>query len=586
MNRQQRRARDKAARPPVCPPAPPEGDAVFAQALQLHQAGRLTEAEGLYRRVLDAAPDHAGALHYLGVVAFQAGHLEPAVALIGRSLAVAPDQPDALGNLGTALHGLGRLEEAEAALARAVEIQPAYAQGWYNLGAVRRAAGRLEPAAAAFRRAVDLRPDHADALNNLGGVLQVMERPEEAEPYLEQALALRPGDADTLSNLAAVREALGRPDEAIDTYRQLLAARPDAAEIHYNLANALRAVGARAGAEAGFRRAVELAPDHAGARWNLGLLRLERAGPDAEAWEQYGWRLKSPDIQASRRMALPEWQGEDLAGKRALVWREQGLGDELMFASLYPDLIRRAGHVVIECDRRLVPLFARSFPGAAVRAETGDPAPMDLGTDCHIPAGSLPRWLRPGLAAFPDAPGFLVPDASRADRWRRELAALGAGPKVGLAWRSGLTTRRRAPAYTRLDQWAPVLTVPGLVLVPLQYDRCALALTDAEARFGVTLHRWPGLDLKDDLEETAALIAALDLVISAPTAVAELAGALGVPTWRLAPGGDWSALGTAARPWFPAQRPFQPRPGEGMAGVLARLGAELASLGDGAPLLP
>lgn len=583
MNRQQRRAREKNR--PVAPGPGP--DAALAQALRLHQAGRLVEAEGLYRQILDADPEHPGALHLLGVLAHQTGHHAAAAELIGHAVARAPRDAEAHVNLGTVLHALGRLDEAEAVFRRAADLRPDYPQAHYNLGATSRAQGRLEEAAGAFRRAIDLKPDHVDAIANLGAVLQALEKPEAAVTWLERALQLCPGHPDILSNLAATWESLGRPHEAVGIYRQRLAAHPDHADSHYNLANALRALGETAGAEAHFRRALELDPGHPSARWNLGLLALERRGPSAEAWAAHAARLSAPAIQKSRRPPLPRWRGESLAARRLLVWREQGLGDELMFAALYPELVERAaaegGHVVIECDPRLVSLFARSFPQATVRPETADAAGHETrspDTDLHAAAGSLPRRLRPGLADFlqpqPAGKGWLVPDPERVARWRERLDALGPHPKVGIGWRSGLTTRRRAGSYTRLDGWEPILTVPGLAFVNLQYDRAEPALARAERRFGVTIHRWPDLDLRNDLEEAAALTAALDLVISAPTSVGELAGALGVPVWRFSPVGDWSTLGTGVRPWYPTLRLYQTRPGEGLDATLARIGADLA----------
>ncbi|HYD69442.1 CHAT domain-containing protein [Azospirillum sp.] len=503
------------------------------------QEGRPAEAEALLRRLASQRPRDGDVLHLLGLAVLHQGRGAEAADLLRRAAGRHPDDAVVHSHLGVALKAAGRLDERITAYRTAVRLDPAQVRAWANLGAAL------------------LEADNADG----------------AEEALAHALALAPDDAEALAGMGDALRRLGRPDAALACLTRALAARPGFAEAAVTLGLLLEAEGCRPEADTAFARALASDPGHALAHWNRGLLRLG-GGDLAEGWAGYGWRFSTPALHRPRPFAEPEWRGEDVSGRRVLVWREQGLGDELMFASLYPDLIRHAGQVVIECDRRLVPLFTRSFPGAAVVAAGGPLPPVD----CHIPAGSLPRWLRPGLAAFPASPGFLVPDASRVGRWRRELAALGAAPKVGLAWRSGLATRSRAAAYAPLDLWAPMLTVPGLTFVPLQYDRCAAACAAAERRFGIRLPRWPDLDLKDDLEEVAALMAALDLVVAAPTAVGELAAAVGVPTWRLAPGGDWSALGTAARPWFPAQRLFQPRPGEGLANVLARVGAELAAL--------
>ena len=175
------------------------------------------------------------------------------------------------------------------------------------------------------------------------------------------------------------------------------------------------------------------------------------------------------------------------------------------------------GDVVIECDQRLVSLFQRSFPDAEVRAQSLDSLLRETmhDFDYAIPAGSLPQWFRPALDAFPDRSSFVVADPERVDAWRARLAEIGPGPYAGMSWRSRLNTAERRLEYTRLDEWGPILSVPGVTWVNLQYDDCERELAAAERTFGVTLHRWEWLDLMNDFEEMAALTTALDLVVAA-----------------------------------------------------------------------
>ncbi|HYD66562.1 tetratricopeptide repeat protein [Azospirillum sp.] len=548
-------------------------DALLDRALSLHHAGRLDEAAALYRQALGVEPGLAGYL--LGRALEDLGRLEEARRAYRQSLAAAPGNADALNDLGALLHRMGRPEGAEKRLREALAVAPDRADVRHNLAVVLTDRGAHDQALEHARRAVALAPDFADAHHTLGNILLALDRPEAAEAALRRALELAPGAASVLASLGAVLERLGRADSALACLERAAEA-SDSAEAWSNLGKVWQGQGRADRALAAFDRALAASPELALARLNRGLLHLER-GDLARGWADYAARFAAQRDHRGRRFAAPEWRGEELSGKRILVWREQGVGDELMFASCYPDLIRHAetegGRTVIECDRRLVPLFARSFPAAEVRAESGAPGDMDF----HVPAGSLPALLRPSPAAF-GAGGWLVPDSARVAAWRGRLAEGGPEPTVGIAWRSRLTTGERGGAYARLDAWGPLLSVPGVRFVNLQYDRCDAVLEAAERRFGIAIARWPDLDLMNDLENAAALTAALDLVISAPTAVAEMAGALGVPTWRLMPGDDWTRLGTAARPWYPAQRPFQPRPGEGLASVLERLGAALSGV--------
>jgi hypothetical protein len=304
--------------------------------------------------------------------------------------------------------------------------------------------------------------------------------------------------------------------------------------------------------------ALALEPTHVNALWNRSLCLLA-LGRMAEGWAEYEWRWKT-GAQTPRPCEPPRWDGSDPAGKTILVWMEQGLGDHVVFSSMLPDLLRAGAHSIVECEPRLVTLFKRSFPGAEVvpQAQPPHPRTRQPGIDFQIPAASLARWLRPSLESFPQRRGYLVPDPARAARWRERIGALGPGLKVGICWRSSRNKDARSLDSTQLNQWGPILTVPGVNFVNLQYDRCDEDLREAERLFGTHIHVWDDMDLKDDQEGVAAMIPALDLVVSAFTAVAQMAGAVGAPAWVLSHRGvqGWWGLGTDYCPWHPSVRFF------------------------------
>lgn len=641
-----------------------------AEAVRLHENGRLDEADALYAAILETAPRHADALHLRGLVACQTGRFDDAVGLIGLAVEAGGGRnADHQANFAYALHAAGRATDAEAAARRALRLNPALAEAANTLGNALSAQRRWEEAVRAYREALRRRPGYPEAEGNLGVALHALGRETEAEPHLRRALAgnpslaeaelalgavllasgmkaeampllraavrrrpahapawaalarvggagaircwtramaLEPGDAagwnaaglafqnqdriadatacfaravaldpamaEALTNLGSLRRIEGRPEDAVSLQRAALKHRPGDAGARTNLALALQDIGRPAEAEAEFGRALGNDPAQALARFNRGILRLGH-GRMEEGWTDYAARFDSPQLFAPRRIALPTWDGGDLSGRSILVWREQGLGDELMFSSCYPDLIARAGGVILECDRRLVPLFTRSFPGTIVRAPTVDPQDADV----HAPAGTLPRHLRGTIAAFPHRTGWLLPDPDRARDFGRRLTALGPGLKVGIAWTSRRVDATRRAAYTRLDDWAPVFALAGIHLVSLQYDGRDTEIAAAERNHGIRIHRFPDLDLMNDLDGAAALTSTLDLVIGVASSVGEMAGALGVPAWRLG-GRDWTQLGTGARPWYTAQRVFHPPVGTGTAGAVERAAACLKSL--------
>ncbi|WP_035693502.1 tetratricopeptide repeat protein [Azospirillum halopraeferens] len=571
-------------------------------ARALHALGAAAEAAEAYGAALAIDPADPESRGARGVLLLTLGRAAEAEAALAGAAAQAADWAGLHANRALALHALGRHADAAAALRRALALDPALAEAWNTLASLRPG----EDAAAAARcagRALCVRPAYAEAYGNLGLALAAQGRAEAAVECHRAAVRLRDdpaalanlalaleaagqGDAAGLAwwrllladpgapagwaGLADLRQRQGRGEAAVRAWRRALVLAPQRAEWHYNHANALHALGRPDAADAAYRRAAEADPALALARFNRGYAALAR-GDAVAGWTGLEARFAAGRAHPDRRFRRPAWDGGDLAGRTVLVWREQGVGDELMYASCYPDLIARAGRVIVECDPRLVPLFARSFPRATVRAATDDPDDMDV----HVPAASLPLHHRRTLAAFPPRAGWLRADPAAVAAWRDRPLAAGPGLRVGLCWRSRFRDARRSAGYTGLAAWAPLFAVPGVHPVILQYDDCAAEVAEAEARFGVRLHRPAGLDLLNDLDGAAALTASLDLVVSAGTSVAEMAGALGVPVWRIGAAGEWTALGTAVRPWYPSMRLFAPRPGESMDDLPGRIAAAL-----------
>lgn len=428
-----------------------------------------------------------------------------------------------------------------------------------NAGSAALARDDRAAAASAAAAALALAPAMAEALTLAGAARR-------APVWQRRALAVVPGHPTALVNLGRALAADSDWGQALATLRRACAAAPDRAAAYANLCHVLRFRGAAAAARRAADRALTLDAGLRAARANRALLRLA-AGDLPGGWDDYGARLRA-------ETPLPPL--EALAGRAVEATAEQGLGDEVLFATCLPDLLRLAGRVRLVCDRRLVGLFARSFPTLEVRPH-GTPAPGPA--EIALPAGDLPRLFRRRLADFPagSAP-LLVADPARTDRWRRVLAAAGAGLKVGVAWSSGLDAAERRACRTSLADWAPLAALAGVALVNMQYGAVEAEIAAAEQGWGRPVLRWPGLNLWDDMEETAALCAALDVVVAIPTAACELAAAVGTPTLRLTPPGDWTTMGTAARPWFPNQKVVSPPPGGGLAQAVGAAALYLRSI--------
>ena len=569
-------------------------------AFEAHGAGRLDEAERGYRAVLSAEPRHADAWHLLGVIGQQRGQAAAAVEHIRRAIALGGPQGVYLGNLGVAYEDLGRSAEAVAVLEQAVAVEPTSFSAQFALGNSLRSLKRLEEAVASYERALALEPENASAHNNLGNALQDLGRMAAAATCYRRTVALQPGYGRAHYNLGVLLKDKGQLADAADCFRRALAIVPDLVEAHVNLGvvlhdqghledairhartairlnpkdaaafnnlgTALRDAGHFDEAMESYATALALRPTLAEARHNAGLALLMR-GDYGGGWTAYEWRWRCEGTQEGwRNFPYPQWQGEDAAGGAVVVWGEQGVGDKILYAGMIPDLLARGFGVVMETDQRLVALFERSFPGLKAVAKQNPPDAATGRADIrwHSPLASLGRWLRPDAASFPQRTSYLVADEARRAHYRALLddAGTGAaqGPVVGISWISR-NPKIGVHKTLGLAQWAPILQIPGVRFVDLQYGDTAAERAAVEAELGVRIAHIPDLDLREDIDGVAALIAACDLVISVSTTTVHLAAGLGRPTWILVPaaaGNLWYWMrGSDHTPWYPTATIFR-----------------------------
>ncbi len=454
---------------------------------------------------------------------------------------------------GLAAQRAGEAERAIAAYRTAVAAAPTLAPAHFNLGQLLRQRGEVAAAAVAFDAAVRLRPDAPDAWINLGVCREQLGDLDTAAACYHEASRLAPHDATAHFNAGNVLRKQGNLTAAVSAFEAAASRMPDAADVWLNLGNARREAGRFAEALAAFDRADALKPAQPEVEWNRALTELA-SGRLHDGWRHYDSRWARLGRPRDRGLPWNEWRGEPVQGTRILVWPEQGLGDEMLFATCVPDLVALGAEVTLALDPRLVDLYSRAWPDVVV---VPDGAWGSGSFDWQIPLGGLPRYLRPSRTDFRPQWSQLVPARAQLVAWGDRLKPLGPGLRVGINWRSGLRGTDRRRYYAALQDWRPIFEVPGVELVNLQYDDCREELETMEHATGRRVHRWPAVDLKQDLESVAALAWHLDLVIAAPTAVTSLAGAVGTETWQVDPGNDWTVFGEERSPWFPAVRLFR-----------------------------
>jgi tetratricopeptide (TPR) repeat protein len=534
------------------------------EAVGLYRQGRLADAEKICTRVLRARPDWFDALHLLGVIKLQGGKAGAACAHFEQALKLDPASAPAMSNLGMALAALNRDQEALAILDKAVALMPGSIEAISNRGNVLMKLNRAAEALAAFDGALALAPGFPGARANRGNALAALGRFEEALAQYDAVLAVLPTHAETYLNRGSALTALSRAAEAITAFDRAIALRPDYVRAHIGRGSARQALNQQHEALADFERAIALDKSSADAHHNASLARLT-LGDYRRGFEQYEWRWQRSGMPARRRnFGRPLWLGEyPLARKRILVAAEQGLGDCIQFARYVPMLADAGATVVLEAPPPLLSLLA-GLDGAAEVVARGDPLPA---FDVYCPAGSLPRALRTEMSTIPAAIPYLQANEARIATWRDRIERL-PKPRIAVVWSGSPDHANDRNRSMQLRQMVPLFALAA-GFVSVQRD-----LRPADAQ---ELARQPSLthvgDALADFDDTAAVLALVDLVITVDTSVAHLAGALGRPTFVLVPFcPDWRwMLARADSPWYPTARLFrQPAVGD-WESVIARV---------------
>jgi len=510
--------------------------------VNLYNDGQLKHALEQANILLQEFPSSIFLYNISGAVYKGLGQLDSSIEAYKKAIAIDPAYAAPYSNMGNVLREQNKLEEAIAAYKKALALNPNFADAYYNMGNALKEQGKLEETIAAYKKALALNPNYFDVYNNMGNVFQDQGKLEEALNAFNKALAYRPNCAEVYYNMGATLVDQGKLEKGIEAYKKALAINPDYADAFNNMGNVFKDQGNLEGAIEAYSKALAINPDYSDCHNNLSFALLN-IGKVKEGLDEYEWRWTSSKLSTRKRQfSQPLWDGQkSLRDKRILLWCEQGVGDTINWSSLLPRVASQAEHCILECQEKLVPLLSRSFPNIEVKPEnrTLDSKRDDF--DFHLPMGSLYRHFISEISQNTKATAFLVPDPVRVNFWRDRLRSLGKGPYVGLSWKSADMSAKRLPNYASTSDLSPVLTLPGVTFINLQYTDFADDLSKIQNELGVTVHNFDDLDHYDDLLDVAALCAALDVTVSTTSAVPFVSAGVGTLTkfasWRQSP---WS----------------------------------------------
>ncbi|BAN22637.1 tetratricopeptide repeat protein [Caballeronia insecticola] len=554
--------------------APLSGDADRLCALgRLHlRQHNPTRAIERLDAALALAPDNADLLNDRAIAALMLADYDGAIDRFRHAIRCTPDNARLHCNLGNAMRDAGRREDALPHFARALELDPRMLDAVLANAELLEQLGRPHDALVAYRDARNIAPDDMRGLLGEGYALNAMKRHVDAEAMFRQAAQREPDNIHAVFGLALTLGSQLRFEDALEVYGRALALVPDNASVHNNVGFMLTCLARYDEADEHLRRTIQLKPDMPDANKVLGMSELRR-GHYRAGWAMYEFRKAGGEAGGYPALDIPEWQGEPLAGKRIVLNREQGAGDQFQFIR-YAGVLRAMGATVdVWATEALAPLLARA--DGIDRAITE--MPRD-GYDYYCPVMSVPHRLAD--EAIPARVPYLSADAALAAIWRERFdRAAGQRRKVGIVWAGNpghhLDRFRSIP----LDRLLPLAELPGLAWFALQKGVATRQLAECADRWPIT-----PLDAQlDSFVATAAAIEALDLVVTVDTSVAHLAGALGKPVWIMLPAqADWRwMIGRVDNPWYPSARLFRQHTLGDWSPVVDELRAALAALGAG-----
>ncbi len=570
---------------------------LLQSAVQYFQRGELAQAAQLLQKILDAQPRNFDALHILGVIRAMEGKRAEAIELFRKALGISKNNNFLHFNLAKALTESGMAQEALQHHRKATQLAPQHAEAWLNLGKCHEDLGKYSEAISAYDHVLSIKPNYAEALNNKGHVLSVIGDESAAietlqnairhDPHLadahynlghiydrkedwEQALAsysaaisLSPSFTGAYVNRGIIFASIGRELDALADYDQALMINPHDASAHNNKGKLLMELGKYQLAKDSFHSALEIDPHHADSHWNLACLDL-KLGDYSAGWQgfEYRWQANvqtSPAFKTIRRL----WSGQR-SENSLLVWGEQGIGDQILYASILPELSNFPQRKMVAVDKRLIPLFDRSMSGFEFlnRSDISD----SLDFDEQLPIGSLPAHFRPSKESFAHAlHPFLKADPQRVESLNRIVRQTG---KLicGVSWHSSRKNLGRHKSIS-LDQLLAPLASERLHFVDLQYGNTADERVALHELHGISVQRLEEIDNFNDIDGLAALIMSCDVVITTSNTTAHLAGALGKTTLLLLPYARgrlwyWSDI-DGRNPWYPSITMFsQPEQGD------------------------
>ena len=530
------------------------------KANTLRSCGDFDLAIEFYKKSLQINPNYVETLNNLGNVLKEQGEIDLAIEHYKKAIEIHPNFAEAFHNLANTFKECGKLSKAIENYQKAIQINHSFSEAYNNLGSALKEQDDIGKAIKCYKKAIELNPNYVEAHSNLGNVFRENGKINDALKHCQKAIELNPNCAEALNNLGNILKDYGNLDEAISYFQKAIGPKPNLAEAYNNLGNAFKEQGKIDLAIEHYEKAIDIKPDYADAHYNKSLALL-LMGMFEDGWVEYEWRFQSKEVSRQigvRHFNKPRWDGSELGGKTILVYAEQGFGDTIQFIRYLAFVKAKGGHVIFVCQKHLVNLL-QGYIGIDLLIEENCDGTIDIDFDVYTSLLSLPLLL--GITSnnisvkFP----YLFPNKELKNTWNKRINSVLF--KVGLVWAGNPLNKNDRNRSCKLTDFATLLKIDGIAFYSLQKDLPSVEIKNLLAEINI-------VNLDDQLHnfaDTAAVLSNLDLLVSVDTAVAHLAGALGIDVWTMIPFvPDWRwLLRSDKTPWYPSMRLYrQHKPGD------------------------
>ena len=535
------------------------------QLLTYLEEKKLLNVVKLAENLIAKYPDSFLVYNILGLTLYRLKKSEESLLMLYKAFTIKPDYVDAYYNIGNVFQSDNKLSESIKFYNKAISLDARNSNAIYKKAIALFKQGKLDQSIEAYKACVSLAPNFAEAYNNMGICFYNQKKLKEAIISYNKSLSINSEYVNALYNKSLALFELGEEEKAINTCKKSILLNPSYFEAHCKLGDFFHHKGHFNLAIESYNKAICINPYHIDSYNNKGValhklhkfneaikifkksisllpnqplihqnlsFALLQAGKIKEGLEEYEWRWKTPKhLSTERHFSQPRWDGKkSLKGKKILVWAEQGIGDTLKWSSRLPLLSTLAEKCILECQPKLVSLLKRSFPNVDVRPNDRKLDIERKDFDFHLPMGSLYKCLLDEIINSTKPESYLAPDPDRINFWSKRLTSIGSGPYVGITWTSSLSNNEKNKKNSSISEWGPILKIPGITFINLQVKNFDNDLIKARNEFGVEIHNFKDLDQYDNIDDTSALLAALDMVISHCHAPYLISSAVGTPT--------------------------------------------------------